>query len=105
MICYGYTRTDRPNQEESRNEQSEGLERALRIAFEDQIVQKVMPKLRGIETEGTAAADCLIPIKNTLVQAGLGLTEDFGLAMSTGYGEFVWKSAKYLTLDSEDTTS
>jgi hypothetical protein len=71
---------------------------AMQTAFEDQIVQRVMPKLRGIETRGQAKADCLEPIADILERQklGLNLSEDFHLARSIGHGTFVWNSAKYL---------
>ena len=83
----------------------QALQAAMRTAFEDQIVQKVMPKLRGIETEGHAATECLNPIKELLVDAELNLAEDFDLAMTAGYGEFVWRSARYLGGSQSDGAS
>ena len=73
---------------------------ALRDAFEDALVHKVMPKLRGIETSGTSQKDCLDPIRGTLSDNALDLhlTEDFDLACRGGYA-FVWRSAKYLEAD------
>lgn len=76
----------------------EALRRAMRRAFEDQLVLKVMPKLRGIETSGEARRRCLDPIRKQLEepQLGLGLSEDFDIACRVGYGAFVWNSARYL---------
>ena len=76
---------------------NEALHAALRTAFEDALVQKVMPKLRGIETTGNARTECLDPIAKLLAdpELGLRLAEDFELASSVGYA-FVWRSAKYL---------
>ncbi len=73
---------------------------ALRDAFEDALVHKVMPKLRGIETSGAARSKCLDPIGELLSgsELGLQLAEDFELASSVGYA-FVWRSAKYLEAD------
>ena len=70
---------------------------ALRDAFEDALIHKVMPKLRGIETSGTSQKDCLDPIRGTLSDNALDLhlTEDFDLACRGGYA-FAWRSAKYL---------
>ncbi len=78
----------------------DALKRAMHIAFEDQIVQKVMPKLRGIDTRGKSKTECLDKIRGQLV-AGIGgstfnLTEDFDLACDLGYGQFIWQSANYL---------
>lgn len=76
----------------------EALERAMRQAFEDQLVLKVMSKLRGIETSGDAKRNCLDPIRQQLEnpELGLGLAEDFDIACRVGAGAFVWSSARYL---------
>ncbi len=73
------------------------LDAALSTAFEDALVQKVMPKLRGIETSGKARDECLDPIARLLAdrELGLHLSEDFELATSVGYA-FVWRSARYI---------
>jgi hypothetical protein len=70
---------------------------ALKVAFEDALVQKVMPKLRGIETTGKSRDQCLDPIARLLAdrELGLRLAEDFELATSVGYA-FVWRSARYI---------
>lgn len=77
------------------------LAKAMSRAFEDQLVQKVMPKLRGIETSGKARTACLDPIRGLLAQSSLrvNLARDFELACSMGYGSFQWKSAKYLEVE------
>lgn len=75
---------------------TEELSRAMLAAFEDQLVQKVMPKLRGIETSGAAKRDCLDPIQGLLKQSGIRLLVDFDMACAAGYGGFVWRSAHYL---------
>lgn len=69
---------------------------ALKFAFEDQLVQKVMPKLRGIETRGFAKQHCLEPIKGLLENAKLDILDDFAKAMRIGHGQFNWASADYL---------
>ncbi|MGQ9371732.1 hypothetical protein [Azospirillum sp. ST 5-10] len=76
----------------------EALQRTLRRAYEDQLVLKVMPKLRGIETTGDSKRNCLDPIRKQLDSAdlGLGLSEDFDIACRIGHGAFVWNSARYL---------
>lgn len=78
----------------------DGLDKALHIAFEDQLVQKVMPKLRGIDTRGKSMTECLEKIRDQ-INAGIGgnrfdLAEDFNLACELGYGQFIWQSANYL---------
>ena len=74
----------------------QALHGALLLAFEDQLVQKVMPKLRGIETRGKAKADCLDKIREQLDKHGHNLLTDFDLACEFGYGQFIWNSAEYL---------
>jgi len=72
------------------------LEKWLKLAFEDQLVQKVMPKLRGIETRGLGKTSCLDPIRQLLDDEGFGIIEDFDRACKFGYGQFIWSSAEYL---------
>lgn len=79
---------------------------AMRIAFEDQLVQKVMPKLRGIDTRGKSKTECLDKIRGQIV-AGINgnsfnLAEDFDLACELGYGQFIWQSANYLNVNVTD---
>lgn len=69
---------------------------ALKFAFEDQLVQKVMPKLRGIETRGYAKEHCLDPIRELLAKEKLDILDDFDKAMRIGHGQFSWASADYL---------
>jgi hypothetical protein len=81
---------------------------ALHVAFEDQLVQKIMPKLRGIDTRGTSLTDCLEKIRDQ-INVGIDgnpfhLEKDFNLACELGYGQFIWQSANYLT-DTEPSTS
>lgn len=83
-------------------EVSEELKKNMRTAFEDQIVQKIMPKLRGVETRGKsrehlqAIKDLLKDNKNE--EFGK-LKEDFDIACEQGYGQFIWSSAKYIEAD------
>lgn len=79
-----------------KKEDEELLTSAIRGAFEEAIVHKVMPKLRGIEVEGLANTQCLMPIRNKLLEIAPGLVTDFDLAISNAYGVFIWRSAKYL---------
>lgn len=69
---------------------------ALKFAFEDQLVQKVMPKLRGIETRGYVQEHCLKPIRELLAKEKLDILDDFDKAMRIGHGQFNWISADYL---------
>lgn len=82
------------------------LQKAMHKAFEDQLVQKVMPKLRGIDTRGKSRTDCLDKIRGQLNIGIAGrpfnLNEDFDLACELGYGQFIWMSANYLNNEEED---
>ena len=80
----------------SKGELTKDLLQAMHIAVEDQIVQKVMPKLRGIDTRGKSYEKCLAPIKGQLNDAGFNLDEDFDRACEMGYGQFMWGSAEYI---------
>ena len=77
-------------------ELTDELRRTMHTAVEDQIVQKVMPKLRGIETRGNSYEKCLLPIKGLLNDRGFNLNDDFERACSMGYGQFMWNSAEYI---------
>ena len=82
----------------------------MHIAFEDQLVQKIMPKLRGIDTRGKSKTECLDKIQSKLNEGIEGipfnLNEDFSLACELGYGQFMWQSANYLSnMDYPDNTS
>ena len=88
--------------------EKDALDKALHIAFEDQIVQKVMPKLRGIDTRGKSMTECLVKILaliNVGVKGGkpFNLAKDFELACELGYGQFIWQSANYLNDSGADT--
>ena len=71
------------------------LKDALDTAFEDQLVQKVMPKLRGIETRGIQG-DSLDEIKKLIPET---LHEDYENALEQGYGQFLWCSSNYMLAD------
>ncbi|MEI4982188.1 MULTISPECIES: chromosome partitioning protein ParA [Aeromonas] len=85
--------------EAQRNNDDASLVKAMKVAFEDQLVQKVMPKLRGIETRGKSKLDCLDKIRTQLVNDDYNIVEDFDLACEFGYGQFIWNSANYLKDD------
>ena len=81
---------------ESNEEATDDLRREIKIAVEDQLVQKVMPKLRGIETRGISNEECLQKIRALLIDEEFNLDEDFALAEKLGYGQFIWSSAEYI---------
>ena len=75
---------------------------AMDTAFEDQIVQKIMPKLRGIDTRGAGAGPkCLSEIFGIIPDT---LKPDFEFARDKdlSYGQFKWQTAKYLEEKSTD---
>jgi hypothetical protein len=74
------------------------LAKNVKLAFEEQLVQKIMPKLRGIEVHGKEK-ESLMRIKNILNQNDFKITEDFELSMDNPYGQFIWNSANYLKED------
>lgn len=78
------------------DELSNELKNNMDLAFEDQIVQKVMPKLRGIETRGKGQ-EVLDEILKILSDENFdNLKRDFNFAKEQGFGQFVWGSADYL---------
>ncbi len=87
---------DRLKNSDNPEEISDALRSSMHTAFEDQLVQKVMPKLRGIDTKGRSKERCLDKIKDILVQNNFNLTEDFDIACRLGYGQFIWSSANYI---------
>ena len=79
------------------------LKKEMKIAFEDQVVQKIMPKLRGIDTRDKKGRHSLDNIERILIENGFkSLQEDFQSAREQGYGQFMWNSAKYLSYKDED---
>lgn len=78
--------------------------KSMDIAFEDQIVQKVMPKLTGLETEGYAREKCLNIVQEQLKKFNNGsLLKDFDKALHSSYGQFNWVSSEYLLDDNNDS--
>jgi hypothetical protein len=67
-------------------------------------VQKIMPKLRGIETSARSKqnTECLDKIGAILENRGFNLTNDFRFACEAGHGQFMWNSAYYI--DKDETT-
>ena len=78
---------------------NEGKSRELAMdkAFEDQLVQKVMPKLRGLETRGSQN-EVLEAIKGIIPET---LHEDFKNAAEQNYGQFIWTTSGYLLRDDD----
>ena len=76
--------------------EADSKEANLRTAFEDQLVMKVMPKLRGIETRGHAKTECIDKIAAVIQRETPGLAKDYQHACDAGHGFFLWSSAHYL---------
>lgn len=72
-------------------------EKVLEQAFEDAIVQKIMPKLRGMELHGEEKK-ALDEINSIIGKKVSNLKKDFEYAMSNPYGQFKFNSAYYLGL-------
>ena len=79
-----------------RSDNQEDLRRAMRTAFEDQLVQKIMPKLRGIDTRGRSKTDCLDKVRALLAEDEYGILDDFDLSCECGYGQFIWQTVSFL---------
>ena len=76
------------------------ISKKIDLAFEDQLVQKIMPKLRGIETRGESKK-CLDEIRTsieTFKNSGhaLNIAKDFDNAIKFGDGQFLWVTSEYL---------
>ena len=82
--------------EKTNGDLTDELAAAMHVAVEDQIVQKVMPKLRGIDTNGKSMEKCLEPIRMLLLNNGFNLDNDYERACEMGYGQFMWCSAEYI---------
>lgn len=75
---------------------TEELKKELHIAFEDMIVQKIMPKLRGVEVTVKSCENCFDKIQKLLENEGFNLTKDFVYACESNHGAFNWSSSSYI---------
>jgi hypothetical protein len=73
-----------------------GSDDAWKRAFEDQLMQKLMPKLRGVPTDTKAGKECLERIDTVITNHADGIHADFERARRTPYGSFMLTSAEYL---------
>ena len=81
-------------------QKGQAWENALGIAFEDQLIQKIMPKLRGVDT----AVPGLEKIRQILHDNGISpaLCEDYERATSDlNDGQFIWSSSHYFAADND----
>jgi len=87
--------------ESIRNKNTEEMKKVIQVAFEDALVQKLMPKLKGLETEGLVRKECLEEISSKIKTYANGIASDFDNSLNNPYGVFVWNSSEYL-LDKND---
>ena len=87
--------------ESIRNKNTEEMKKVIQVAFEDALVQKLMPKLKGLETEGLVRKECLEEISSKIKTYANGIASDFDNSLNNPYGVFVWNSSEYL-LDKSD---
>ncbi len=73
----------------------EDKEKALSFAYEECLVLKIFPKLRGVQTRNNQHLTKILDLLK-----GFGVSEDFKKAMENDFNQFVFNSAEYLT-DSE----
>ncbi|MCE9674058.1 AAA family ATPase [Myxococcus stipitatus] len=78
-----------------------GDERVWKTALEDQLAQKIMPKLRGIELDSQAGGECLDVISRVLEVHAPALRRDFERSRARSQGAFIWSSATYLEGEGE----
>jgi hypothetical protein len=71
------------------------LHDALQFAFEDQIVQRIVPKLRGLVNDGVAG-DCLSDIGVEIAAHANGLEDDYNAALTVSERGFFWHQSTYL---------
>ncbi|MBM7115742.1 AAA family ATPase [Archangium primigenium] len=71
-------------------------EQAWTTALEDQLAQKIMPKLRGIELDSQAGGECLDAISSVLQEQAPALRRDFEQSRERSQGAFIWSSSSYL---------
>jgi hypothetical protein len=87
-----------------KNGSDDKIDKAMDIAFEDQFVQKIIPKLKGIETEGYSREKCLNVVMEQLKEFNKGsLERDFKKALNSSYGQFNWVSSEYLQNENNES--
>jgi hypothetical protein len=72
------------------------LSKAMRCAYEDQLVQRVVPRLRGMEVDRGAARQCLDAIGEEIRKHATGLSNDYRAAIESGRRTFFWRQSDYL---------
>jgi hypothetical protein len=74
---------------------SSRLHQAVQVAFEDQIVQRVVPKLRGLVRDGNAGR-CLEDIEGEIDLHANGLLDDYQAALTASDRGFAWFQSTYV---------
>ena len=81
------------------------LNKKIDPAFEDQLVQKIMPKLRGIETRGESkkVLEKISSIITSFTNEGhnINISKDFLNAIKFGDGQFLWVTSEYLSMEQD----
>lgn len=75
----------------------EEVKKVLRYAFEEAMVYKIMPKLRGIEITSETRHNCFDPIGRLIQDQLPNLYNDYENACRED--QFIWRSANYLGSD------
>lgn len=80
------------------------IDKSLTEAFEEAIVHKVMPKLRGIANSGNTRTEVIDGIRKILIDEDFapGLLRDFDFATREENEVFLWKSASYLEVQNDE---
>lgn len=81
------------------------LNKRIDPAFEDQLVQKIMPKLRGIETR-SESKNVLMKIASKITSFTakghtINISKDFENAIKFGDGQFLWVTSEYLSMEQD----
>jgi hypothetical protein len=85
------------------SQKKEKIQLHLTQAFEDQLVQRVIPKLRGIELRSGTSKNCLEEIRKQIFEHAPGLIKDFDEAKNDSSNTFMWRESSYLTMKEEET--
>lgn len=72
------------------------LKDEMHIAFEDQIVQNLMPKLHGVEVTDHSYKNCFKKIIALFESENFNFTTDIENACNAGFGTFIWCSNEYI---------
>jgi hypothetical protein len=78
----------------------DGADSSWKLAFEDQLAQKIMPKLRGIDGHSDSGRAALSTIRGVLEQVAPQLVKDFDEAERADDGVFAWRNAHFLEASS-----